>query len=98
MSDTRPPLAAGPIERAFRFLKSASLRSIGEADGLDVAEGDGASCANKIEIAKIQTSKVQQRTIRVIMRLLSSRCTVIGQGRRLRWQAEHLPHTPAVCD
>ncbi|PYI78721.1 MAG: hypothetical protein DMF05_11600, partial [Verrucomicrobia bacterium] len=66
-SDTRPPITAGPIERAFRFLKSASPTSIGEGEGLDVAEGDGASCADEIVIAKIETSKVQQRQIRVVM-------------------------------
>jgi len=68
MSDTRPPITAGPIERAFRFLKSASPSSVGEGEGFDVGKGDEASCADEIEIAKIETSKVQQRTIRVVMR------------------------------
>jgi len=67
MSDTRPPITAGPIDRAFRFLKSASLRSIGEGEELDVADGDGVSCANEIEIAEIETNKAQQRIIRVVM-------------------------------
>ena len=67
MSDTRPPITAGPIDRAFRFLKSASPSGSGEGEGLDVADGDGASCADEIEIAKIETSKVQQWTIRVVM-------------------------------
>jgi hypothetical protein len=67
MSDTRPPITAGPIERAFRFLKSASLSGTGGGETLDVADGDGASCADKIEIAKLETSKVQQRTIRLMM-------------------------------
>jgi hypothetical protein len=66
MSDTRPPITAGPIERAFRFLKSASLSNIGDAEGVAVA-GDGVSCADKIEIALIETSKAQQRIIRVVM-------------------------------
>jgi|SRR5437899_2242746 hypothetical protein len=69
MSDTRPPITAGPIDRAFRFLKSASLSTNGEGEGLGVAEGDEASCADKIEIAKIEPSKVQHWTIRVIMRV-----------------------------
>ncbi len=68
MSDTRPPITAGPIERAFRFLKSASLSTSGEGEGLGVAEGDGASCANEIEIGKNKRSKAQQRTIRGVMR------------------------------
>ena len=54
MSDTRPPITAGPIERAFRFLKSASLSGTGEGEALDVAEGEGVSCADKIEIVKIE--------------------------------------------
>lgn len=66
ISDTRPPITAGPIERAFRFLKSASLSANGDGEGL--AEGDGVSCADNVEIAKIEPSKVQHRTIRVVMR------------------------------
>jgi hypothetical protein len=68
MSDTRPPITAGPIERAFKFLKSASPSRIGEEEGLDVAAGDGASCADEIEIAKLETRKVQKWTIRLFMR------------------------------
>jgi hypothetical protein len=40
---------------------------MGEAEGLDVAGGDGVSCADKIEIAEIETNKAQQQTIRVVM-------------------------------
>src|SRR6516225_6955372 len=87
MSDTRPPITAGPIERAFRFLKSASPSSIGEGEGLGVAEGDGVSCADEIEIAKLETRKVKQWTIRLIMTGVSSRCTVSGQARCLVWAA-----------
>jgi hypothetical protein len=32
-----------------------------------VAEGDGASCADKIEIAELETSKVQQRANRFMI-------------------------------
>ena len=67
MSDTRPPITAGPIERAFRFLKSASLSGSGDEEGLDVKEGDGVSCANEVEIARTETSNVQQRTMRVVI-------------------------------
>jgi hypothetical protein len=66
MSDTRPPITAGPIDRAFRFLKSASLSDIGEGEGVAVADG-GVSCADKIEVAEIETNKAQQRIIRVLM-------------------------------
>ena len=41
MSDTRPPITAGPMERAFRFLKNASLSGGGDGEGLSVAEGEG---------------------------------------------------------
>ena len=49
MSDTRPPITAGPIERAFRFLKRTSVRLAGvgvtEDDNSrldeDEAGGDG---------------------------------------------------------
>jgi len=49
MSETRPPITAGPIERAFRFLKSTSVRRGGvgvteddnSAFGEDEAVGDG---------------------------------------------------------
>jgi hypothetical protein len=67
MSDTRPPITAGPIERAFKFLKRASVSCGGVDEGVDVAEGEGVSCADKIETAKIETTKVQQRTIRFVM-------------------------------
>ena len=36
MSETRPPITAGPMARAFKFLKSTSV-SCGSA----VSEGDG---------------------------------------------------------
>ncbi len=40
MSDTRPPITAGPIERAFKFLKSASVSGGATGEGVAVAEGD----------------------------------------------------------
>ena len=89
MSDTRPPITAGPIDRAFRFLKSASLRGTGDAEGL--AEGDEASCADEIAIAKIETSNVQQRTIRIVMGLYHR--VVPLQGKHaLTTRAGRLPH------
>ena len=92
MSDTRPPITAGPIERAFRFLKSASLSAGGDGEGLSVAEGDGASCADKIEMAQVENQNAQKHTTRVVMRRLPSRCTIVGQARRLLWGA----HAPRV--
>lgn len=38
MSETRPPISAGPIERAFRFLKSTSVSCAGIAEEAGVAE------------------------------------------------------------
>ena len=39
MSETRPPITAGPIERAFKFLKSTSV----SCGGVGVAEDDKAA-------------------------------------------------------
>ncbi len=39
MSETRPPITAGPIERAFKFLKSTSV----SCGGVGVAEDDKAT-------------------------------------------------------
>jgi hypothetical protein len=36
MSETRPPITAGPIERAFRFLKRTSVSSGGVGDEVGV--------------------------------------------------------------
>ena len=40
MSDTRPPMTAGPIERALRFLKRTSVSCGAPADGAGVIEAD----------------------------------------------------------
>ena len=40
MSETRPPITAGPIERAFRFLKSTSVSWGGIGEGVGVIEED----------------------------------------------------------
>ncbi|MBO0695283.1 MAG: hypothetical protein J2P56_04180 [Verrucomicrobia bacterium] len=36
MSETRPPITAGPIDRAFRFLKSTSVSCGGVGEGVGV--------------------------------------------------------------
>ena len=41
MSDIRPPITAGPIARAFKFLKSTSVNCGA------VAEGDGVAADDK---------------------------------------------------
>ena len=46
MSETRPPITAGPIERAFRFLKSTSVNCSGVAEG----EGGGVSAAGNGDV------------------------------------------------
>ncbi|PWT84521.1 MAG: hypothetical protein C5B58_04600 [Acidobacteria bacterium] len=38
MSDTRPPITAGPIERAFKFLKNTSVSCVGVGEGVGVAD------------------------------------------------------------
>ena len=43
MSETRPPITAGPIERALRFLKSTSVScgAVGEGAGVTEEESGG---------------------------------------------------------
>src|SRR6266849_6405363 len=43
MSETRPPLPAGPMARAFRFLKRTSLSCVGAGEGTGVTEADNGS-------------------------------------------------------
>ena len=50
MSETRPPITAGPIERAFKFLKSTSVSCEGVGEGVGVAEDDRAA-AGTVEAA-----------------------------------------------
>ena len=45
MSETRPPITAGPIERAFKFLKSTSVSWGAAGEGVGVAEGDESAVA-----------------------------------------------------
>jgi hypothetical protein len=40
MSETRPPITAGPIERAFRLLKSTSVSCGGVGEGVEAGAGD----------------------------------------------------------
>ena len=44
ISETRPPITAGPIERAFKFLKSTSVRVgvVALGDGLVADDNAGA--------------------------------------------------------
>jgi len=79
MSETRPPITAGPIERAFKFLKSTSVScdGVGEGEGKGVvATGDAvavgrrpgvSSCADKIETDQIEASKVQKIPSRIVI-------------------------------
>jgi hypothetical protein len=60
---------------------------MGEAEGLDVADGDGVSCADKIEIAEIETNKAQQPTIRVVMATYHR--VVPLQGKRIGYRDRH---------
>src|SRR5438874_12173770 len=106
MSDARPPITAAPIERGFKFLKSAWLSGSAPGEGVAVGagdaigdatvalEGEGASWADTVEIAKTETIKAQERTVRVVMRGLSSRFVIVGQARRLPGQVERLPLYP----
>jgi hypothetical protein len=42
MSETRPPITAGPIDRALRFLNRTSVNCAGPDDGAGVTEADNA--------------------------------------------------------
>ena len=88
MSDTRPPITAGPIERAFKFLKSASVSGSGAREGVGVAEGDDVSCADKVEIAQPENQTAQRNVSRVLIRKLPSRCIAVGQALRLAFLEE----------
>ncbi|MGB9474521.1 MAG: hypothetical protein WCE87_05560 [Candidatus Udaeobacter sp.] len=45
MSETRPPITAGPIERAFKFLKRTSVSWGGVDEGVGVTEEDKSALA-----------------------------------------------------
>src|SRR4029077_14192823 len=47
MSETRPPITAGPIERAFKFLKSTSVSCGGVGEEVGVADEDKATAAGE---------------------------------------------------
>src|SRR4029077_1826529 len=90
MSDTRPPITAGPIERAFKFLKNASMSGSGDGEGIDVAEGDEVFCADKLEIPQLENQNAQKNASRVVMRRLPSRCIAMGQALPLPFLEEGL--------
>ena len=90
MSETRPPITAGPIERAFKFLKNASMSGSGDGEGIGVAEGDGVFCADKLEIPQLENQNAQKNASRVVMRRLPSRCIAVGQALRLPFLEEGL--------
>jgi hypothetical protein len=90
MSDTRPPITAGPIERAFKFLKNASMSGSGDGEGIGVAEGDEVFCADTLEIPQLENQNAQKNASRVVMRKLPSRCIVVGQALRLPFLEEGL--------
>src|SRR5215467_8635715 len=87
MSETRPPITAGPIARALRFLKRTSVRgAVGE--GVGVIAGGGASCACKREAVQSERTKTQQRRTRLVMApiiaLLRHRASGSLSGERIR--------------
>ena len=53
MSDTRPPITAGPIERALRFLKNASASCGGVTERVGVAVEDKTADAPTEGVADI---------------------------------------------
>jgi hypothetical protein len=52
-------------------------------DATVALEGEGVSWADTGKIAKTETIKAQQHTVRVVMRGLSSRLIFVGQAHRL---------------
>src|SRR6187455_2418235 len=71
MSETRPPITAGPIERAFRFLKSTSVScGVGVTEDDNSALGEGEAVGDGLAIVvlpggvcscavKIEIDKIQ---------------------------------------
>jgi hypothetical protein len=85
MSETRPPITAGPIDRAFRFLKSTSVSCGVVGEGLGVAEGDETSCARKIETVQIERTSAQEiKSLAVISADLSEDCHLCDVGNASR--------------
>src|SRR4051794_21081550 len=89
----RPPITAGPIERAFKFLKSAALSGGATAKGVALAEGDAtgeAAVSGEGEGVcwaatdwNIRKGKAQRTTGRAVMRSLPSPFNVAGQAPHL---------------
>jgi len=50
MSDMRPPITAGPIARAFKFLKSTSVNcgAVAEGDGVAADDEGGVALAGEV--------------------------------------------------
>ena len=49
MSDMRPPITAGPIARAFKFLKSTSVNcGAAEGDGVAADDEGGVALAGEV--------------------------------------------------
>jgi hypothetical protein len=64
MSDTRPPIAAGPIDRALKFLKRISVNFGGATSGTGevAAEGDdGLVAGEPAEFAGSDVGEVEGR-------------------------------------
>ena len=57
---------------------------------MGVAEGDDVSCADKVEIAQLESQTAQKNASRVVMRRLPSRCIAVGQALRLPFLEEGL--------
>src|SRR5262249_18841576 len=88
MSETRPPITAGPIARALRFLKRTSVRGGAVGEGVGVVAGGEASCACKREAVQSERTKTQQRRTRLVMApiiaLLRHRASGSLSGERIR--------------
>jgi hypothetical protein len=83
MSETRPPITAGPMVRAFKFLKSTSASCGGAGEGVGVVDEDtatvgdaavvgrrpgcGSSCAGKTDTDQIEISKAYEIPNRVVI-------------------------------
>src|SRR6187401_2217938 len=99
MSETRPPMIAGPIARPFRLLNKASVKAggIGACGRTSIAgatgegEVEGASCASRIDPNPAKKNASEQDKILASIGQSAPRRAVCRTGDRIRiWKRSQL--------